>query len=155
MKTKLDFSIPIIIVILGLALFLPAFFSETFSQDIVGKIWMMITFILIFLGLLKIEQIHILGNTLVKTNFIFRRKIEISKIKHYKIKENNFNAYPQYNIAAILKMFKNGERYSNFRVLIIYPEGKRCLKIDERTMPTSDFKKLLSVIKIKIKAGKK
>lgn len=151
MKTKRDFSIPLIIIILGLALFLPAAFSESFSEIIVGKIWMTFTLLLILLGLLKIEQIQIKGNTLTKTNLIFKRTIKLNSIKQFKVKLNGMNTHPQLNIAGILKILKNGERYSNYRVLTIYPEGKWRLKIDERTMPISDFKKVLS----EIKKGKK
>jgi hypothetical protein len=149
LKTKRDFSISLTIIILGLALFLPAAFSDSFSQIIVGKIWMAFTLLLVLLGLLKIEQIEIEENTLTKTNFIFKRTIKMDSIKKYKVKANDMNAYPQYNIASIMKIFKNGERYSNFRLLTIYPEGKWRIKIDERTMPVSDFKKVLNEIKRK------
>tara|TARA_R110001583_G_scaffold43208_2_gene137457 strand:+ start:15984 stop:16481 length:498 start_codon:yes stop_codon:yes gene_type:complete len=151
LKTKRDISISVIIILLGLSLFLPAALSVSFSQILVGKIWMTVTLLLIFLGLLKIEQIQIIGNNLTKSNFIFRRSIELNRITQFKIKVNDMNTYSRYNIAAILKIFKNGERYSNFRVLTIHTDGKRSMKIDERTMPTSDFKKILS----EIKKGKK
>ena len=61
------------------------------------------------------------------------------------------NTFPIYNIAAILKIFKNGERYSNYRVLTIYPSCKWRMKIDERTMSFSDFQKVVS----EVKKGKK
>lgn len=132
---------------MGLAQFLPAALSESFFQHIVGKIWITFALCIVFLGLLKIEQVHILGGTLTKTNFIFRRKIKLDSIKRYKVKANDMNTYPQYNIAAILKIVKNGERYSKFRFLTIYTEGKWRIKIDERTMPTADFEKVLREVK--------
>ncbi len=61
------------------------------------------------------------------------------------------NTYSQYNIAVIPKIFKNGDRYSKCRVLTLFIDGKRKMKIDERTMTTFDFKKVLS----KIKKGQK
>lgn len=155
LKTKRNISISLIIIIIGLALFLPAAFSESFSQIIVGKVWVTFTLLLIFLGLLKIEQVKITGNTLTKTNFIFRRTIELNRIKKFEIKANNMNTYPEFNIFGIFKVLKNGGRYSNFRVLTIYPEGKWRIKIDERTMPISDFKKILNEIKKGEKAPNK
>lgn len=142
LKTTRDISISFIIIILGLVLFLPAALSESFSQSNVGKIWITFTSLLVFAGLLKIEQIHIKGNKLTKVNFIFRRTIELNRITGFKIKLVEMNTFPQYNIAAIL-----GNRYSNFRVLTIHIDGKRRMKIDERTMPTSDFKRVLTEIK--------
>jgi hypothetical protein len=147
LKTKRDFSISVVIIVLGLALFLPAAFSESFSEIIVGKIWMTFSLLLVFLGLLKIEQIQVVGNTLTKTSFIFKRSIELNSIKKFKIKANDMNTYPHLNLTSILKVFKNGERYSNFRFLTVYPEGKWRIKIDERTMSNSDFKKVLNEVK--------
>lgn len=147
MKTKRDISISLIIIILGLTLFLPAFFSKLFIENMAGKIWLTFTGLLILIGLLKIEQIHITENTLTKTNFIFKRTIKLDSIKKFKIKANDMNTYPHLNIASILKVFKNGERYSNFRFLTIYPQRKWRIKIDERTMSTSDFKKVLNEVK--------
>lgn len=57
------------------------------------------------------------------------------------------NTYPQYNLSALIKIFKNGDRYSKFRILTLYFEGKRKMIIDERTMTTSDFKNILTEIK--------
>jgi len=147
LKTKRDISISLIIIILGLTLFLPAFFSKLFIENMAGKIWLTFTGLLILIGLLKIEQIHITENTLTKTNFIFKRTIKLDSIKKFKIKANDMNTYPHLNIASILKVFKNGERYSNFRFLTIYPQRKWRIKIDERTMSTSDFKKVLNEVK--------
>ncbi len=130
---------------------LPAALSEPFFQHIVGKIWITYTLCIVFLGLLKIEQVHILGGTLTKTNFIFRRKINLDSIKRYKVKAVDLNTYSQYNIATFLKILKNGHQYSNFRVLAIYIEGKWRIKIDERTMPTADFEKVLREIKMQSK----
>jgi hypothetical protein len=147
MKTSKDISIALVLIFLGLALFLPAALSESFLQTIVGKMWMICTFLSVLFGLLKIEQVSISNGTLIKTNFIFRRTIDLKRINRFKIKANDMNTYPQYNIAGILKIFKNGERYSKFRILTLYIDGKRKMKIDERTMTTSDFKKVLSEIK--------
>lgn len=147
MKTKRDISICVLIIVLGLAMLLPLMLFDSFSQNIVGRIWMGFAFLVIFLGLLKIEQIEIEENKLTKANFIFKRTIDLKKIKKYKVKANNLNTHPGYNIVSIMKIFKNVERYSNFRFLTIYTEGKRRLKIDERTMPISDFKKVLNEIK--------
>jgi hypothetical protein len=151
LKTKRDYSISSIIIILGLILLLPAAFSDSFSQHIIGQMWIIMIILFIFLGLLKIEQIEISEGNLTKANFIFKRTINLNSIKKYKVKAIDMNTYPQYNIASILKIFKNGQRYSNFRLLTIYPEGKWRLKIDERTMPSSDFKKVLNEIKKKVK----
>jgi hypothetical protein len=108
---------------------------------------MTFTLLLVFLGLLKIEQIQVAGNTLTKTSFIYKRTIKLDNIKKFKLKTNDMNISPHMNLLSILKLFKNGERYSNFRFLIIYPKGKWRMKIDERTMSTSDFKKVLNEVK--------
>jgi hypothetical protein len=147
MKTKRDYSIASIVIVLGLALLIPAAVSDTFSQHIVGQAWIAGTILLILAGLLKIEQIEINEKALTKTSFIFKRTVNLSSIKKYKVEAVDMNSFPQYNIASVLKIFKNAQRYSNFRFLRVYPEGKRAMKIDERTMSTSDFKKVLNAIK--------
>ena len=147
MKTKRDISISLILTILGLALFLPLAFSEPISQMMIVQFLMAFALLIIVMGLLKIEKVQILGNTLTKTNFIFRRSIALNSIQRYKMKPNNMDVISQFNIAGFLKLLKNGARYSNYRILTIYPEGKWRIKIDERTMPASDFKKVLAEVK--------
>lgn len=53
----------------------------------------------------------------------------------------------RYNLAGILKVFKNGERYSKFRLLTLYFNGQLKMKIDERVMSQQDFDKILSGVK--------
>lgn len=154
MKTKRDYSISVLIIIFGLVFFLPAVFSDSFLQHTGSKILVTVAILFVFLGLLKIEKIEINDGSLTKTNFLFKRTIKLNSIKEYKVKAYNMNFYSQHNIASILKIFKHGQRYSIFRVLTIYPEGKWRLKIDERTMSTTDFKKVLKEVK-KVKRGKK
>lgn len=147
LKTKRDYSISLVIIILGLVLFLTAAFANSLSENIVDRIWMTSTILFIFLGLLKMEQIEISEGQLTKTNFIFKRTINLNSIDKFEVKANDMNTYPLCNLTSILNIFKTRQRFSNYRFLTIYPEGKWKLKIDERTMPSSVYKKVLNEIK--------
>lgn len=127
---------------------MPALFSEQFIGNIGGKTWIGLSAILILLGVMKIEQVEIRNEQLTKTNPLFKRSIELKNIIRFKIRANNMDDYPQYNIAAILKFLrKDGNRYSNFRFLTVYGLDNRKLTIDERTMPTADFTSILKEVK--------
>ncbi len=149
MKTRLDFSIPSLLIGLGLVVLLPVFFSTSFMDHIVGKIWIGFCLTIIFLGLWKIERFEILDSYLIKKNLIFiiRRKIELNKIIRYKIKQNDLSSYPEFNLAGIFKIFKNGKRYSNFRRTSIYFKNAPKMTIDERLMTKKDYDNILRTIK--------
>jgi|GEM_PF-1452438 len=148
LKTEKDISIAIVLISLGLLLFLPTLFSEQFIGSLMGRIWIGFSTLLILLGLLKVEQVEIVNERLTKRNLFFNRSIDLKDVIRFKVKTNDMNHYPQYNIAAILKFFnRNGNRYSNFRFLTIYSQGKRKITIDERTMSTADFNVVLKEVK--------
>lgn len=148
MKTKKDISIALILLTLGLVLLLPILLSKTFIQNPVGQLWTGFSALIILLGILKIEHVELANGRLIKKNPLFQKVIELKSIEKFKVKQHNMNNYPQYNIAATLRLFKkNGKRYSNFRFLTVYDANKRRLTIDERTMSTVDFNSIISEVK--------
>lgn len=154
MKTRIDHTIPLILILYGLLFIIPMLISSNFKLSAFLICWICLWSLLVLLGLWKIETIEISGSQLIKTNFLglFKQTINLEKVIRYDKKVINSNH--SQNPLNIVTLFSKNKRYLVYRQITILTKESGKMKLDERTINKEDFNILYDKIKKHTKNNK-
>lgn len=147
MKTRIDMTIPTVIILFGLLCIIPLLVATNFKMSPISIWWAGSCTLIILIGLWKIEAFEISGNKLVKTNFmgLFKRTVNLEKLIRYEKKVIDTNHFK--NPFNIVTWFSKDKKYLIYRQITILTEGNSKMTFDERTINKEDFNKLYAKIK--------
>ncbi len=147
MKTRIDKTIPLFIMVYGMFFILLFLFSFNLNQIAISIFWLFLGVLIVFFSLWKIETFIIIDDKIIKSNFLglYKRTINLKDSFTYNKKIVNINHF--INPLNIIKWFSNDNKYFIFRKVSIVTENGRKITIDERSIKKEDFNILYKTIK--------
>ena len=147
MKTRIDKTIPLFIMVYGMFFILLFLFSFNLNQIAISIFWLFLGVLIMLFSLWKIGTFIIIDDKLIKSSFLglYKKTINLKDSFTYNNKIVNTNHFN--NPLNIIKWFSNDNKYFIFRKVSIVTQNGRKITIDERSIKKEDFNILYKTIK--------
>lgn len=147
MKTRIDKTIPLFIMIYGMFFILLFLFSFNLNQKAIAIFWLFLGVFIVVFGLWKIESFVVVDEKLIKSNFLglYKKTIDLNVSFTYNKKIVNTDHFK--NPLNAVKWFSSENKYFIYRKVTVVTRSGGKITVDERLIKAEDFNILYKTIK--------